>query len=223
VTRQATHRALLVFARDPVPGQVKTRLIPALGADGAAALYRQLLGHTLVVAAALPGVERTLWTDRPDPGPWIREAAAGHGMTLAIQCEGDLGQRMNAALAAALASAGRAVLIGSDCPGYATRYLEEAFRVLDRQDAVLGPAADGGYVLVGLRRPAPALFQGVDWSTGRVLDQTRAHLRRLGLGWSELPTLHDVDTVEDLARMRTSTWSPPTAGGSGSEGAGHGC
>jgi uncharacterized protein len=223
VTVSVLPRALLVFARDPVPGQVKTRLIPALGAAGAADLYRQLLEHTLRTAAAVPGVSRTLWIDRPDPGPWVREAAAAHGMALATQCAGDLGQRMQQALTAALAGADRAVLIGSDCPGYDASYLEQAFARLECQDAVLGPAADGGYVLIGLRRPAPGLFEGVDWGTHRVLGQTRARLHRLDLRWAELPTLHDLDTADDLRRLSESTLARPAPGEYGSEGAGSDC
>ncbi len=223
MNRPARSRALLVFARDPVPGQVKTRLIPALGADAAAALYRQLLVHSLRVAAALPGVARTLWVDRPDPGTWIREAASAHGMALAVQCHGDLGRRMHRALETALAAADRAILIGSDCPGYDPHYLEAAFGALEDHDAVLGPAADGGYVLLGLRRAEPALFEAVDWGSNHVLAQTRTHLGRLGLSWAELPTLHDVDTAADLERLGETTWSPAEPGGAGSEGTGHGC
>jgi rSAM/selenodomain-associated transferase 1 len=195
-----------------VPGQVKTRLIPALGAEGAADLYRRLLQDALAAAAAVPGVTRTLWVDRPSPGPWIRAAAATHGMALAVQSDGDLGQRMHQALDSVLTAADRAVLIGSDCPGYNARYLGQAFARLQDHDAVLGPAADGGYVLIGLRRPAPGLFEGVDWGTHRVLEQTRARMRRLGLGWAELTTLHDLDTAEDLRRLGVSTRS---TGGNG--------
>ena len=216
-------KALLVFARDPVPGQVKTRLIPALGAEGAAALYRDLLQHALAAATAVPGVSRTLWVDRPDPGPWIRALADAHAMALAIQCRGDLGRRMHRALEVALAGADRAVLIGSDCPGYGRAYLEQAFRALDDHDAVLGPAADGGYVLIGLRRPTPALFEAVEWGSGRVLEQTRMHLRGLGLRWKELPALHDLDPADDLCRLGDPTWLTSTARRSGSEGDSNGC
>lgn len=223
MSHPATRRALLVFGRDPVPGRVKTRLIPALGEAAAADVYRRLLNHALGVAANLPDVSRTLWLDRPDPGPWLRETAAGRGFGLAVQCAGDLGQRMHQALDAALAQSDQAVLIGSDCPEYGVGYLELAFRALQDHDAVLGPAADGGYVLVGLRRPAAGLFAGIDWSTGRVLEQTRSRLRALGLRWSELATLHDVDTPEDLQRLRMFTYPAADPGRPGSEGAGPGC
>jgi uncharacterized protein len=191
---------LILFAREPVAGQVKTRLIPALGGEGAAQLYRRLLGIALRAGAATPGVRRRLWcTGMPADGGECARLAAAHGFTWHPQPEGDLGARMAAALAEALVTADRAVLIGSDCPDYNADYLSAAFAALDDHDAVLGPAADGGYVLIGLRRPAPALFADIHWSTCAVLAETRTALRRIGLTWTELPTLRDLDRPEDLA------------------------
>ena len=191
---------LILFAREPIAGQVKTRLIPALGAEGAARLYRRLLGLALRAGAATPCARRQLWcTGMPPDGGDCARLAATHGFTWHPQPEGDLGARMAAALAEALASADRAVLIGSDCPDYTPDYLSAAFAALSDHDAVLGPAADGGYVLIGLRRPAPALFTGIHWSRASVLAETRAALRGRGLTWVELPTLRDLDRPEDLA------------------------
>jgi rSAM/selenodomain-associated transferase 1 len=107
---------------------------------------------------------------------------------------------MAAALARALQRTDRAVLIGSDCPGYHSGYLKAALGALTDHDAVLGPAADGGYVLIGLSRYAPQLFAKMPWGTGKVLAQTRAALERLGWSWAELPTLTDLDRPEDLAQ-----------------------
>ncbi len=191
---------LIVFAREPVPGQVKTRLIPALGADGAARLYRRLLGIALRAAAATPCAHRQLWcAGAPAAGGECARLAAWHGCTWHHQGAGDLGARMSAGLAEALAATDRAILIGSDCPDYTPAYLSAAFAALADHDAVLGPAADGGYVLIGLRRPAPALFAGISWSTPSVLAETRHALRQTGLNWVELPTLHDLDCPQDLA------------------------
>lgn len=191
---------LILFAREPVAGQVKTRLIPALGAEGAARLYRQLLGIALRAASATPCAQRQLWcTGAPTEGGECARLAAVHGCTWHRQSAGDLGARMAAALAEALAATDRAVLIGSDCPDYDAAYLRAAFAALDDHDAVLGPAADGGYVLIGLRRPAPALFADIHWSSAAVLAETRAALGRIGLAWTELPTLRDLDQPEDLA------------------------
>jgi uncharacterized protein len=193
---------LIVFAREPVPGQVKTRLIPALGAQGAARLYRHLLGIALRAGAATPCARRQLWcTGMPAAGGECAWLAATHGFTWHPQPAGDLGARMATALAEALAATDRAVLIGSDCPDYGPDYLNAAFAALDDHDAVLGPAADGGYVLIGLRRPAPEIFAGIHWSSPSVLEATRTALQRTGLTWAELPTRCDLDWPEDLAEL----------------------
>lgn len=191
---------LLVFAREPIPGQVKTRLIPALGASGAALLYRALLERAVNAAIGVPGVAVELWCAGAPPGGGVcAELARRHGLELCHQGAGDLGQRMARALAEALTRSERAVLIGSDCPGYHASYLTATFAALGGQDAVLGPAADGGYVLIGLRRPAPDLFADIPWGTDAVLAATRAALARLGWTWAELPGLQDIDRPEDMA------------------------
>ena len=194
-------RRLLVFARAPVPGLAKTRLIPALGAEGAAALQGRLLERTLATACAVAPGRVELWC-APDPGaPAFAAAVERWGVTLQRQPPGDLGARMHAALATALDRGERALLVGCDCPVLATADLEQAFTALDADDDVLGPAADGGYVLVGARRLSPLLFMGIDWGGPRVLRQTRARLVALGWRWHELRTLWDVDRPEDLARL----------------------
>ena len=191
---------LLVFAREPVPGQVKTRLIPALGAEGAARLYRALLELALQAVAAVPRVHRELWcAGAPPTGGGCADMALRLGIEFQHQPDGDLGVRMAAALARALTRGDRAVLIGSDCPEYHGDYLSAALDALTDHDAVLGPAADGGYVLIGLRRYAPELFTNIPWGTDVVLTDTRAALRHLGWAWAELPTLTDLDQPEDLA------------------------
>jgi len=193
---------LMVFAREPIPGRVKTRLISALGAEGAASLYRDLLKLALAAAAALPDVRRELWCDGAPPrGGVCARLALEFGMALRHQGDGDLGARMSLAMTEALQRTHGAVLIGSDCPGYHVEYLSAALAALQDHDAVLGPAADGGYVLIGLRRPAPSLFTGIPWGTDAVLEQTRAALRHLGWTWAELPTLSDLDRPEDLAQL----------------------
>lgn len=193
-------RTLIVFAREPVAGRVKTRLIPALGAEGAANLYRRLLAIALDAAARVPGADPELWcADAPADGGECARLARRHRMRWYHQPPGDLGARMAAALDRALAGGGRAVLIGSDCPGYAPGYLAAAFAALGEHDAVLGPATDGGYVLIGLRRPAPELFARMPWGTDTVLEETRTRLAGLGLRCRELPALDDLDRPENLA------------------------
>jgi rSAM/selenodomain-associated transferase 1 len=194
-------RCLQVFARAPVAGEVKSRLIPALGADGAAALHARLLERTLATAAALDGVRLELWC-APDQGhPAFAAAAERLPLTLHTQGQGGLGARMHAALADGLDRHDRVVLVGCDCPARTADDLEAAFASLAGHDVVLGPVEDGGYTLVGARRVTPVLFDGVDWGGDRVLRQTRARLVALGWRWHELPVSWDVDRPGDLARL----------------------
>lgn len=188
---------MLVFARAPVPGRCKTRLIPALGPAGAAALHRRLVRRTLTTALA-SGFSVELWC-APDPGHAFFQACRREfGCTLRRQPPGDLGRRM------ALALRGRtAVLIGTDCPGLSFRDLRDAARALQAgRDAVLQPSRDGGFVLVGARRLPRRALAGIDWSSGRELGQTRARFDRLGLTRTEGRVLHDLDTPRGLARAR---------------------
>lgn len=181
---------LSIFARLPEPGKVKTRLIPALGDEGAARLYSRLLGHTVEVARG-SGLEFEL---RVTGG----EAAAFHqlfGSDVAVvdQGEGDLGARMARVGAPAL-------LIGSDCPGISVAVLRAAAGALQDRRVVLGPANDGGYYLVGFSEPVPFLFEDMEWSTPRVLSETLARMAARGMGPAILPELADIDTPEDLAQ-----------------------
>jgi rSAM/selenodomain-associated transferase 1 len=191
--------AILVFARAPNPGEVKTRLIPALGADGAARLHLELVDRVLGEASRVEGARLELWCSARHA--LLQECAERHGAGLCEQSGSDLGERMANALDRALLDSDRAVLVGSDVPGLDARYLRNALGALDHSPVVLGPAEDGGYVLVGLRRSAPALFDGVAWGTAGVLAQTRERLAGLGLRWHELEPLWDVDRPEDLARL----------------------
>jgi rSAM/selenodomain-associated transferase 1 len=179
---------LLVFAREPQPGRVKTRLIPALGAAGAAALYRRLLAHTLEVAVGMSEIASELWYDGSDTAAECARLARHYDMPLHAQQGADLGERMRHALADALGRADAAVLIGSDCADFDAAYVRQAFAALEQDDAVFGPAADGGYVLIGVRRVDHSLFMDIPWSTDRVMERTRERLRALGWGWRELAT-----------------------------------
>ena len=202
---------LIIFAREPVPGEVKTRLIPALGAQGAARLYRILLERALSAAASVPLVRLELWCTGAGASEGIcADLARRFGMSLRLQPQGDLGARMALAFTQALSPGpdaasvpDPAVLIGSDCPGYHGAYIARAFKALSPGDggcdAVLGPATDGGYVLIGLRRPVAPLFADMPWGTNTVLKRTRATLSELRLRWLELPPLADIDRPEDLA------------------------
>jgi uncharacterized protein len=192
---------ILVFARAPVPGACKTRLIPAVGARGAARVQRQLLEKTLetAVASSLAPVE--LWCAPDCRHPFLLQLRDAYGLRLQRQPAGDLGRRMSEALRHTLRQARYAVLVGTDCPALTAADLERALGALrDGTPAVFQPAADGGYVLVGLSRPEPRLFHGIEWGGARVMDGTRARLVRLRLDWTESPALWDVDDPADWRR-----------------------
>lgn len=193
----------MIFAKAPTPGRVKTRLIPALGADGAAQLQRQLIERTLQTAAAARLGPLELYCAPDAADPFFVACAARHGLILRVQGAGDLGARMARAFEHALALGSPALLIGCDCPALTPAYLREAAAALAADnDAVLGPAEDGGYVLIGLRRGPPTqLFDGVAWGTQYVLDQTRARLARDQWRWREAAPLWDLDRPEDLQRL----------------------
>lgn len=196
---------LLVFAKAPIPGQVKTRLAGRLGARGAARLYQQLLRRTLRIARAARLCPVELWCAPDTRHGFFNACRRRYGVRLRPQGAGDLGQRMNRALNRTLADGHPVVLIGGDCVSLGAAELRAAVeRLVAGRAAVLGPAMDGGYVLVGLSRPCPAIFRGIAWGQGTVLAATRRRLARTGVDWSELPLGWDVDTPADLRRLRRS-------------------
>lgn len=206
-TRAPADGVVIVFARAPRPGRVKSRLVSALGAAGAARLQARLLARAVATArsARCGAVELHC---APHAGhPLFRRLARRHGIRLREQAGGDLGARMHGALAGALegahARADAAVLIGSDCPALRPADMRAAFAALRAgADVVLAPAEDGGYPLIGLKRVSMALFEDMPWGGPGVLAETRA--RAAGLGWSVtlLRTLWDVDRPRDVARLR---------------------
>lgn len=160
-----------------------------------------MLHDTLEVAARVSTDHCEIWIDRINPGSDLVSRAAETGMVLRTQSGADLGQRMLAAFSDAPPTADATVLIGTDCPEFDTAYLDSAFDALDRHDLVIGPALDGGYVLIGMKHPEPRLFRDVPWGSDKVLAITRERLRQLGWHWHELPPRHDVDEPEDLSRF----------------------
>lgn len=192
---------MIVFARAPVPGRVKTRLVPLLGEKGAALLHARLLEKTLDTAKAAGFDGVYLYCDAGIRGKYFRGIQKRFGVHLRAQGGGDLGDRMFRALRRHPG----AVLIGSDCPALRPSDLRAAVRALRAgADAVLSPAEDGGYPLIGLRRAARQLFEGVAWGSEQVLAQTRRRLSRLGWRWKELRMLWDVDRPEDVLRLKRS-------------------
>jgi uncharacterized protein len=192
---------IAVMARQPQPGRAKTRLIPALGADGAARLAQRLLEHALAQATqAAPG-QVTLYLTPDAPEPALQALAQRHGAALAAQGDGDLGARMARALAHGLAHAPAALVIGTDAPQLDAAVLREAAAALATHDSVFVPAHDGGFVLLGLTRCPPGLLDGLAWSHANVLRDTLARLRERRFAPALLAPLHDIDTADDLQHL----------------------
>jgi hypothetical protein len=192
---------LLVFARAPEPGRAKTRLAPALGAEGAARLHAALAEHALREAAASAPAALELWAAGADPSGYLSGLARRHGAKLRTQCGADLGARMRHALAAATADGLPAMIMGSDCPGLDRTAIVEAGATLRSRDAVIVPATDGGYVLLGVHAVHGSLFEDVPWGTEAVLATTRQRLAGLGWHWLELAPRSDIDRPEDLGAL----------------------
>ncbi len=199
---------VVVFGRAPEAGRVKTRLAAALGDAAAAEAYRAVLEHTLREAVASGFSVALALAEPAGPGAaW----APPPGVGVELQPAGDLGVRMAAAFAAHFASgAGIVVLVGSDIPRLDAGVLRRAAQACGRTPVVLGPAVDGGYVLVAQRAPGVAMFAGVPWSSPGTLAATRARLGRLGVSHEELEALRDIDTGDDLGAALAD---PALAGG----------
>ena len=197
---------LVVLARWPAPGRCKRRLASSLGAEAAARVQARLTGHTLAVARQLArqlGIELVLAVDGLAPRAARRLGDQLGVGRIVLQGGGGLGVRMQRQFQrAATERARRVVLIGSDLPQLERADLASAFAALDHQQAVLGPACDGGYWLIGLRRPEPTLMEGIAWGSEQVLEQTLAALARLGLKPALLPWRRDLDRGEDLGAWR---------------------
>lgn len=192
---------IIVFAKAPLPGLAKTRLIPALGAEGAARLARIMLQHTLQEALAVgvdcvelcmtPGPRDRAWMDCELPDPILRSD----------QGDGILGERLARASERALAAHDAVLLIGTDCPQLNSRLLHEALNALRHSEAVMIPAVDGGYVLLGLKRFDPSLFEWIAWSTSSVAEATRERISQLSWRLHCLPAVCDIDEPADLKHL----------------------
>ncbi|GAB4176276.1 MAG: DUF2064 domain-containing protein [Wenzhouxiangellaceae bacterium] len=190
---------VVIFAKAPLPGYAKTRLIPALGAQGAAQLAESMLCHAVSEAcAAMPGQVELCVTPGPDAACWQAVRARDWPVQWSAQGEGDLGARLARAARRHLGTGNAVLLIGTDCPGLNAGYLSRAVRRLGRADAVLGPSTDGGYVLLGLKRWRVEPFEGIQWGSPQVAAQTVSRIAALGWSLAELPALSDVDEPGDL-------------------------
>lgn len=193
---------LLIFAKAPLLGAVKTRLMPALGAQGACAVARQMLRHTLreALAAQIGQVELCM-SPAPQDLAW-RAVAVPRTVQRSAQGGGDLGERMARAVRRVTTQQRQSVLLmGTDCPALTAARLSQAAEQLQAHDAVLVPAFDGGYVLLGLKAPCPALFTQMRWSTSTVASETLRRMAALQLRVWQGPPLHDIDEPTDLVHL----------------------
>lgn len=198
---------LILMLKYPKPGEVKTRLVPALGETQACELYKTMVRHTLKIARQFVQQFEVTLRARVAHAPDDRAVREwlGDDIPFRPQAEGDLGVRMENALTDSFTDgAAGAIVIGGDCPELSVQHLEQALRVLQQKELVLGPAIDGGYYLIGLRGFAPALFRKIAWSTDTVLAETLAIADREGLRYELLEVLHDIDLPEDLVHWKTS-------------------
>ncbi|MYC27295.1 MAG: glycosyltransferase [Nitrospira sp. SB0662_bin_26] len=191
--------AIIIFAKAPVPGTVKTRMCPPLIPDEAASLHGSLVMDAVERTRSLRGFDVFLACTPGMDHPFFQTLAARYRIRLCDQVGEDLGQRMDHALTAAFNRGyAHAVLVGTDIPNLAARHYERATALLQTTDVVLGPTEDGGYYLVGAKHPVPALFANIPWSTGEVLAQSRARADRAGLVVGLLDPERDLDTFDDI-------------------------
>ncbi len=203
---QVSNGVLLVFAKTPLPGYVKTRLIPELGVTGAAELYKKMLRRTLDVARQSEFTTIELWCIPDATHPDIDDCKQKYSLDVKIQKGKDLGERMWFAFECALERYQYAVLIGCDCPELSAVDLNHAGTMLkSNYDAILGPVEDGGYHLIGLKKNNRQIFTGIEWGQADVAAITRSKMKNLDWTWDELPTKWDVDTIEDIRRLQTAT------------------
>ncbi len=199
---QYSDTQIIIFAREPVYGQVKTRLIPALGAAGATELYSALLDFTLKKIYTCQPASVCLCITPESRTAFFLDRYPFTELQITKQRGNDLGQRMSNALKQSLSHFSRAILIGTDCPFLNQSDLEQAFNALNTHDMVFSPARDGGYVLVGARRSVPGSFIGIDWGSEQVMRQTRKRLMELKISWQELAWQQDIDDENDLKYLQ---------------------
>lgn len=201
---------IVIFAKAPLPGLAKTRLIPSLGRDGAADLAEHMLRHTIDQAkrANLGPVELCVAPDPTDP-VWAQLALPSF-LFFSAQGQGDLGERLARASQRITNKGETILLIGTDCPALTADKLRKADQALERYDSCLIPVSDGGYALLGMREHLAELFYNMPWSTDRVAELTRRRIQDKGWTLAELASLNDIDEPEDLQWL-PSTWQRPGA------------
>ena len=199
---QVTERTLYVFAKEPRPGFVKTRLCPPLSPSEAADCHRAFLTDTLATQVQARGVRVVLAATPDGDCPWLREVAARFSVECVAQGRGHLGDRMRNALARGCRRGGSAVVIGSDTPDLPVSRVGEAFAALQSHGVVVGPSLDGGYYLIGCRAQVPPIFElDCAWGEPGVMQETRVRLQSSKHDFAELETWRDIDTFDDLRSL----------------------
>lgn len=187
------NRAIITFVRKPELGKVKTRIAAAVGDYEALRIYRELLRHTRRILDQVEATRYIYYTQiPPEADRW--SSAKYNSRT---QVEGDLGRKLQAAFAECLDIHDEVLVIGSDCATLTPQQIEDAFSALSTSDVVIGPTLDGGYYLLGLKRPTPSLFENIHWSTDTVLEETIAKVTALNQTYTLLERLSDIDYIED--------------------------
>ena len=185
-------QALIIFIKNPVPGKVKTRIASESGESTALDIYKSLMEHTRLMTLGVDATRMLFYSDRVERNDsWPEKKFSKN-----VQLGEDLGTRMRNALTQA-SEYDKKILIGSDCPGITPQIIEQAYTYLDFHDVVIGPTYDGGYYLIGMNQIIPELFQHIPWSTDQVLAETIKVLQQKRLLYKLLPTLRDIDTLED--------------------------
>ncbi|MGH8377864.1 MAG: TIGR04282 family arsenosugar biosynthesis glycosyltransferase [Gammaproteobacteria bacterium] len=207
---QRTPCTIALLCKAPIPGFAKTRLIPHLGEMDTAHLQEELILQAVCTALNSSVGPVELWCDPDESHPFFGRIMKKYPVRLTTQPPGDLGTRLHTSASGALTAADAVILMGADCPIMPEYYLEEAAAALARGcDVAVGPAEDGGYVLLGLRHANEALFDGISWGTSLVLSETQARIAQLGWRCHTLATLWDVDTPADYQRWRLALEANP--------------
>ena len=187
-----------VFTKSPVVGTVKTRLTPPLSPEEARQLHVELIRNTISVSQESKTIIQ-LWTTPPTDHPILTQYEPE--IEVFQQFNGNLGDRMLDALTQGLHGHDKVILLGTDCPGITSERIHSAFRALENHDCVINPVEDGGFSMIGVRQISPKIFSNIFWSSESVMKQMRVNLSELQWSWLELPTLYDVDTPADYARL----------------------
>jgi len=198
------HKQLILFVKSPTLGLCKTRLIPLLGEQGATDFYKHLLSHCVHIASQLNDIDVALYVYPDTQHEFIQQLKNTYDMPLYTQQGDDLGERMHHAMHHSLTQYSQCVLIGSDCPAITTDYIQQAFNALNSHSICLGPATDGGYVLIGATEIYSELFAHTEWSTSTVLQQCLTNIDKLNVSHHLLTTLWDIDTPNDFIENQST-------------------